>query len=218
MASASSKAAALLLPLTLLACGGESPLDPDPVVGVSLCGDVTYPPQASSPYVLPWSPGETYLVGQGNCGSSERSHRLGSRAQFAYDVFMPIGARILAMRGGTVVFVEERFVDGTDVPGEENTVLLQHEDGSIGNYGHLTHEGVLVDVGDVVGRGELIGLSGDTGASSAPHLHFEVLDCPGRPWELVPPTLNPCRSRPITFRNTRPHPQGLVEGESYTAE
>ena len=57
-------------------------------------------------------------------------------------------------------------------------------------------------------------LRGDTGASSEPHLHFEVLECEGEPIVYLPePSFNStCHSLPVTLRNTRPHPKGLVEG------
>ncbi|NOT08928.1 MAG: M23 family metallopeptidase [Gemmatimonadales bacterium] len=69
---------------------------------------------------------------------------------------------------------------------------------------HLTFGGALVSPGNVVTQGQPIGLSGDNGNSSEPHLHFAVV-------------ING-HTVPVTFRNTRPHPTGLVEGESYSAE
>ena len=133
---------------------------------------------------------------------------------------MPIGTSLLATRGGVVIYVEERCSDGTGVPGEENTVLIQHEDGTLSNYGHLTTMGALVAQGDTVVQGNPIGISGNSGASSEPHLHFEVLECEGEPLVFDPVvSFNPtCHSLPTTFRNTRSHPNGLVEGEAYMAE
>ncbi len=133
---------------------------------------------------------------------------------------MPTGTSLVATRGGVVIYVEESFPDGTGVTGEENTILVQHDDGTLSNYGHLTTNGALADEGQVVEQGDTIAISGNSGASSEPHLHFEVLECDGEPLVFEPvvsfsPT---CHSLPTTFRNTRPHPNGLVEGEAYTAE
>ena len=118
-----------------------------------------------------------------------------------------------------MIYVEESFPDGTDVPGEENTVLIRHSDGTLSNFGHLTLDGALVEVGQLVQQGDRIGFSGDSGASSAPHLHFETLECIGPPLVFEPVvSFNPtCRSLPTTFRNTRAHPGGLIEGEVYAA-
>ena len=55
---------------------------------------------------------------------------------------------------------------------------VQHADGTIAVYGHLAHDGVLVGVGQQVARGEPIALSGHTGFSFAPHLHFSVSNPP----------------------------------------
>ena len=170
-----------------------------------------YPPQESSLYVLPYEPGQAFVSG-GNCN---QTHRRSTREQYAYDfvtsfepiVTMPIGTKIVAARDGQVTFVEERFADGTRVSGQENMVGVRHADGTVAVYMHLTTNGALVEVGERVERGQVIALSGDSGNSDGPHLHFEVLQgCAG------------CGSIPITFRNTRPHPRGLLLGESYRAE
>ena len=126
--------------------------------------------------------------------------------QYAYDFLMPIGTEITAARAGRVLLVEESFPDRTRTAGEENFVNIAHVDGTIAGYVHLTENGALVTVGKAVVQGQVIGLSGDTGSSSEPHLHFHVQGCDG------------CATVPVTFRNTRPHPNGLVQGESYRAD
>ena len=79
-----------------------------------------------------------------------------------------------------------------------------------------------VSVGDTVGPGQDLARSGDSGLSRGPHLHFTVLRCALALGEL----LDFCETVPTTFRNTRPHPQGLIGsptsalggGEVYEAE
>ena len=187
------------------------------VVAISLCAgcddpinsfvtecEGPYPDQTTSAYVLPFEPGRTFVVGQGNCGSG--SHAKGTLEQYAYDFLMPIGTPVVAARNGIVLLVEERFEDGTQNPSQLNYINITHSDGTIAAYVHLTKDGALVSVNEDVIQGQIIGLSGNSGLSSEPHLHFHVQGCSG------------CSSTPITFRNTRSHPNGLVQGEAYTAE
>ena len=58
--------------------------------------------------------------------------------------------------------------------GRANYVRILHDDGTMGLYAHLRPEGVLVRVGQRVRQGQQIGLSGNTGFTSGPHLHFAV--------------------------------------------
>ncbi len=178
------------------------------------CADAAagmYPAQSTSAYVLPYSIGETYKVGQGNCTSG--SHNAAINQQFAYDMLMPIGTAIIASRGGTVVAVEEGFGDGTGVPGEENYIVIEHIDGTTSRYIHLTTLGALVTLQEHVTQGQTIGISGHSGNSSEPHLHFDVGDGP-----CIPHVDTNCRSLPVNFRNTSPHVNGLIQGQSYTAD
>lgn len=196
----------LLLVPVLAGCTGapaDAPPASSPAARDAVCGD-PYPDQRASPYVLPWARGAAHVVGQGNC--TNESHATGSTDAFAYDIDMPLGTVVVAAREGMVTQVEGRFLDGNRVSGQENLVLVKHDDGTVAEYVHLTVRGPQVAVGERVRQGQDIARSGDTGESTEPHLHFQVYRCDG------------CGSVPVTFRNTRPHPNGLVEGEAYTAQ
>lgn len=162
-----------------------------------------YPAQWGSSYVLPYEHGRSFVVATGNCGEG---HSRYAWDQFAYDFAMPIGTPIMAAREGEVIRIEERFADGTRIPGQENQIVVRHADDTVAVYLHLTTNGAWVMAGDRVARGQVIGLSGDSGNSREPHLHFHVQACVS------------CGTVAITFRNTRPHPWGLIAGESYRAD
>jgi murein DD-endopeptidase MepM/ murein hydrolase activator NlpD len=129
-----------------------------------------YPDVAFSPYRLPWPAGLTRLCIQSNRGLV--SHR--GWDEYAYDFAMPVGSVFCAARGGTVVEVVDRH-DGNGLKAPNNYILMTQEDGSLGVYAHLRQGGSLVRVGQTVGRGEPLGLSGNVGTSMLPHLHFHVL-------------------------------------------
>lgn len=123
---------------------------------------------------------------------------------FAYDFQMPIGTPVHAARSGKVVHVEQSHKDATRKPGEENVVVIQHDDGTYARYYHLTQNGAKVAVGKDVKQKQLIALSGDSGASAGPHLHFDVTkEC--FKWG--------CQTIKMEFHNTKQNP--LKAGEFY---
>lgn len=124
-------------------------------------------------YGLPYANGETYRVLQGY--GSKFSHT-GLEA-FAVDFDMPEGTPVHAAREGIVARVEESHSIGCWEDGcgrYANYIVILHEDGTTGEYYHLQKDGALVAIGDSVTRGQKIGLSGNTGHSTMPHLHFAV--------------------------------------------
>ena len=82
------------------------------------------------------------------------------------DFAVPIGTAVMASCGGTVT----RAGWGS---GYGYCVYIQHPDGRSTRYGHLSK--VLVKAGQAVSQGQKIALSGNTGVSTGPHLHFEIL-------------------------------------------
>ncbi len=190
----------------LTGCGGGGGGGSGPAVAT--CGP--YPDEQASPYVLPYEVGTGHQVTHGNCTAPGTSHQAGGTRQYAYDFAMPIGTIIIAARAGQVTAVEQSNVDGTRVPGEENFVIITHDDGTHGRYFHLAQNGSMVTIDQIVEQGDPIALSGDTGTLS-PHLHFVVEPAGASP-------LVPRGGTPVTFLNTIPHPEGLREGVTYTAE
>ncbi|MBC7989060.1 MAG: M23 family metallopeptidase, partial [Luteimonas sp.] len=79
-------------------------------------------------------------------------------------------------RGGIVMQTESGFgsagLNKKRFSARANVIRILHDDGSMGVYAHLKANGVYVQVGDRVGIGQQIALSGNTGYSSGPHLHF----------------------------------------------
>ncbi len=193
-----------LLPIVLLIGCGSGGSNTPSAPAAAACGP--YPAEASSPYVLPYEAGTSSFVSQGNCTNG--SHRTGTPDQYAYDFLMPIGTPLIASRAGTVTRVLDTFADNTGVPGEENVVGITHDDGSVALYFHLAENGSMVALQQVVNIGDLIALSGNSGNSTEPHLHFVVSG---------PPGTRGVGTVPITFNNTDPHPNGLQSGRSYPA-
>ena len=135
--------------------------------------DASCNPPSSNDYALPYPIGETYKLFQGICGSFD--HELDFR--YAFDFEMPIGSVVTAAAEGVVTQIEEGFDDGSHDRQTTNQLIVEHENGSFGRYLHLTKNGALVEIGDLVKRGDTIALSGDTGFISKPLLHFDVGRC-----------------------------------------
>ena len=82
------------------------------------------------------------------------------------DIAAHTGTRVVAPSAGRVAFVGATAEYG-------NTVILDHGNAIRTRFGHL--ERVIVKRGQQVERGQAVALSGDTGRSTGPHLHYEVI-------------------------------------------
>ena len=134
-------------------------------------------------YSLPFENGSSHLVVQGYFGIFSHKERA------ALDFKMKRGTKIVAVRDGVVIRVKEDGSKGgwsRKFRSHGNNIVIQHSDNSRSGYWHLQKDGALVNVGDSVKQGQVIGLSGKTGYSSMPHLHFIVWsnDSRGR-WQQV---------------------------------
>lgn len=98
-------------------------------------------------------------------GFVTQTANLDGRGHPGLDIAVPSQSYIRATASGTVVAAERDSIYGL-------FVLLEHGGGIESMYGHASE--LFVEPGDAVERGEVIALSGSTGRSTAPHLHFEI--------------------------------------------
>ncbi|MBR1670251.1 MAG: M23 family metallopeptidase [Butyrivibrio sp.] len=99
-------------------------------------------------------------------GKRSRPTKGASTYHKGVDWATPVGTSVVASSSGTVT----RAGWGS---GYGYCVYIRHPDGRETRYGHLSK--VLVSVGQSVSQGQRIALSGNTGVSTGPHLHFEIL-------------------------------------------
>ncbi|QER89504.1 M23 family metallopeptidase [Streptomyces tendae] len=90
------------------------------------------------------------------------------------DYAVPTGTPVMAAHGGTVVKAGGNGAG--DGPAYGNAIVIKHGSKTYSQYAHLSS--VHVKVGQVVKTGQKIALSGNTGNSSGPHLHFEIRTTP----------------------------------------
>ena len=155
-------------------------------------------------YVLPFPEGSTYLLSQGYMGASSHQN------EYALDFTMPEGTEVSAARAGLVVDIKEDSNQGcpsASCNDLANYVRILHEDGTLADYFHLKQNGALVQIGQQVESGTVIGLAGDTGWASGSHLHFMVYK--GSPTGRI--------SIPTRFKVKENDPKGsaLNEGQRY---
>lgn len=86
------------------------------------------------------------------------------------DFAVSTGTSVKATHGGTVIKAGGN--GGGDGPAYGNAIVIKHGGNTYSQYAHLSK--INVQVGQTVRTGQAIGLSGNTGNSSGPHLHFEI--------------------------------------------
>jgi murein DD-endopeptidase MepM/ murein hydrolase activator NlpD len=160
-------------------------------------------------YLLPFAPGRPVRVLQGYDGDYSHTGLM----RYAVDFNLREGSPVHAARGGVVVEVVQHFTTaGTDASYQQqdkaNRVLVRHEDNTLAYYGHLKPNAVVVKEGQYVKPGQLLGLSGNTGFSQGPHLHFEV---------HKPKDGRQDVTLPIRFRTEQGLGIPMEEGQLYTA-
>lgn len=173
---------------------------------------MSYPPvdpkTLTHVYAFPFPHGAKYMIAQGYNGRS--THQ--GQSRYALDFDLELGEPIHAARGGIVVEVkEDSNIGGPSAAFAEdgNYVLIFHEeDGTFANYVHLMQNGSVVQVGQRVNTGDLIGYAGATGQATGPHLHFSIqgFDAQGNFMTI-----------PVKFLGHDGRPVDPVEGKYYYA-
>lgn len=159
-------------------------------------------------YRLPYKEGTSHWVIQGYF--SRFSHK--NRA--ALDFKMKKGTAVYAARDGVVIrMVENNNKGGLNKKNRQyaNLIVIEHADGTRAGYWHLKKNGAFVNIGDTVKTGQLIGLSGNTGYTSTPHLHFMVWKNSNGNWRQVPTRFmtkkGPKYLRPIRWYRSKKAPE-----------
>ena len=100
-----------------------------------------------------------------------RTHPVTGVASFhnGIDIAVPVGTPVKAPMRGTVISTGSHPTGGLQM-------VLQHPNGWRTGYAHLSQ--YVAKVGEEVVQGETIALSGNTGASTGPHLHFTITSAP----------------------------------------
>lgn len=124
-------------------------------------------------YELPFQKKKRYKIMQGFNGSFSHSS---DQSRYAIDFKIPIGDTVVAARSGYVVNAISHFTErgGKSYRSKANQIIIMHDDGTFAYYVHLDTNGTLVKVNDYVEAGQPIGISGFTGYTTKPHLHFVV--------------------------------------------
>lgn len=127
-------------------------------------------------YRIPFMADQAYQILQSADGPLFSHHTVATR--YAVDINMPMGTTVIAARAGSVVEVASGFNDnGKPEPeffDKANYVRILHDDGSWADYFHLMQHAIQVQPGMRVDAGHVLGLSGNSGYSTTPHLHFHV--------------------------------------------
>lgn len=129
------------------------------------------------PMALPFPKGRRYKILQGYEGTFTHHDRY---SRYALDFALKTGDTISSADDGYVVGVIDGYTKyGTGKEWLEhdksNYITVYHpHSGLFTQYVHLQHNGALVQLGDFVAKGQPIALSGMTGFTTTPHLHFNV--------------------------------------------
>ena len=108
-------------------------------------------------------------------------HKTHESMRHCIDFALPIGTPIRAIADGVVIERESRFSKthrnrNHKFSAKTNYLTIRHNNGHVSLYLHLRWRSVKVKVGEKIRRGQIIGLSGNTGYTTYPHLHFGLYE------------------------------------------
>ncbi len=155
--------------------------------------------QVKTPLQLPFE--GDWKVLWGGHSYDENRHSAVSDQRFALDLYMVRGGRsrkgagrensdywcwekpIYAPANGVVVFTKDGIEDNTPTRVRQgslygNHIVISHENGEFSLMAHLRRGSVKVQLGQTVKAGMLVALTGSSGMSSEPHLHYQLMDHP----------------------------------------
>jgi len=104
--------------------------------------------------------------------------KMSHKGEYALDFKVKKKTKICAARAGVVIAARSDSNKGglkSENISDGNHISIQHADESVAHYWHLIKNGAFIKVGDTIAKGQVIGLSGNTGYSAFQHLHFEVI-------------------------------------------
>lgn len=123
-------------------------------------------PETSLKFRLPLGPPATPLPAPKSFGVNRIFNgKPASQPHMGVDYAVPIGNPVLAVADGTVVMAQDMFFEG-------NAVFINHGDGLISMYFHLSRIDVMP--GQEVKKGTILGRVGSTGRATGPHLFFGI--------------------------------------------
>ncbi len=151
-----------------------------PVVNKIVVIGSKYQPSIGSTYNWRWPTESGYMITQ---YYEYRYHPIYGTRQFhpAIDIAIGRGTRVFAANNG--VIYESKYNSSYGY-----YIIINHNNGYYTRYAHLSKQ-YYTKVGQIVGKGSVIGLVGSTGDSTGPHLHFEVWV--GEPYRTGSYTVNP---------------------------
>ena len=119
-----------------------------------------------------------FLRARGNTSFAGDPGKNESYFLYGADVLAAAGGQIVAARDGMAENVPPRPLDADVETAPGNYLVEQIDEGHYALYAHLKPSSLRVRVGDRVRRGQVLGAVGNSGESTEPHLHFQVMDGP----------------------------------------